>query len=182
MYEFIRNDIAILQAIQEDTLVPPSQAQISERANVSKSSVNERLRSLRDAGIIRNWSAVLQPRAVGIQIIALVGIVLRQHDRETLLTLENAITNSLKFPEILECYSLTGEYDYLLKVAVPDIDKYAEFIHDKLVPLNVISSLNSHIILREVLVRTKLPLDHIRPSGKVQRSKKEGAAASVSEC
>lgn len=122
-----RTDRAILSALLADGRI--SNAQLAEKVGLSPSPCWQRVRKLEDAGIISGYAAILDQGKLGISETVIIEVVLDRHDEETLDTFGRAMA---AMPEVLEIYLTTGEYDYLIKVAVSGTTGYEEFLRRKL--------------------------------------------------
>jgi len=122
-----RMDKAIIAALQADGRI--SNAQLAEQIGLSPSPCWQRVRKLEKAGIISGYTAVIDSSRLGISEIVIVEVVLDRHDDEILDAFGKAMTS---IPEVLEVYLTTGEYDYLIKVAVSGTVGYEEFLRKKL--------------------------------------------------
>jgi len=108
-------DQKILALVQRDAKLP--QAEVARRVGLSTAAVNERLRKLENAGVIRRYVAVMDPRSVGMSITAFVEVFI-EHPRHEAVFIERL----LEMDEVLECHHVTGEFSLLLKVRVRDMD------------------------------------------------------------
>lgn len=108
-------DQKILALVQRDAKLP--QAEVARRVGLSTAAVNERLRKLENAGVIRRYVAVVDPRSVGMSITAFVEVFI-EHPRHEAVFIERL----LEMDEVLECHHVTGEFSLLLKVRVRDMD------------------------------------------------------------
>ena len=108
-------DQKILALVQRDAKLP--QAEIARRVGLSTAAVNERLRKLENAGVIRRYVAVVDPRSVGMSITAFVEVFIEHPRHEAVF-----IDRLLELDEVLECHHVTGEFSLLLKVRVRDMD------------------------------------------------------------
>jgi Lrp/AsnC family transcriptional regulator, leucine-responsive regulatory protein len=162
------NDVNILKEIQKPSKEPLSGSDIAARVNLSPSAVSEKLRRFRNEGIISSWSAQIHAEKVNIDLIFLVGVSIAPHTRENLFIFEENFKNighnpewKRRFPQVLECYLLTGDYDYMLKVAARDKKDYRKFVHEELPSLPNIEKITSMMVLDEIHFSTELPLDHL---------------------
>lgn len=146
-------DRSILRAYQDNPAI--SLEELGRRVGLSHTPCWRRLRKLESAGIIRGTSVELDREALGLGIIVLVQIRLRQHDEDTLLEFEAGIQRQ---PEILDCYSVAGDHDYFLKVACRDAKDYERLLKKTLAHLPGVVSINSHFALNEVKHTNRLPL------------------------
>jgi len=151
-----RIDLAILRALQADARLP--NAQLAERVGLSPSPCLRRVRRLERGGLIRGHATVLEPRALGLGVNAFVSVTLTDQARPELESFEAAVG---AWPEVMECYLVTGDFDYLLRVVVTDLDAYQRFLIDRLTRLPGVSNIKSSFALKEVSRRHALPLAHL---------------------
>lgn len=146
-------DRRILGALQRDA--GASTAEIAKQVNLSISPCWRRIRRLENAGVIRARVALLDPHALGLEITVFASVKLSAHGRQSLSDFESAIEN---FPEVIGCYVMTGEVDYLLHVVTHDIRSYERFLRDELLQLPSIREVHSQIALSQLKQTTELPL------------------------
>ena len=147
-------DRQILGHLQRNARV--SNAKLAELVGLSPAPCLRRIRALEEAGIIRDYVALLDTRAVGRAVTVFIEIRLDLQVKDRLDILERAIR---EWPEVLECNLMTGDADYMLRVAVPDVDAYEHFLRDKLTRLEGVASVKSSFALKQVKYTTALPLD-----------------------
>lgn len=149
-------DIKILNALQEDASI--SNVELANRVGLSQSPCLRRVKALEDAKIIRKRVTLLDPRAIDLSVNVFVSVTLEKQVRERLQDFEKQV---LRRPEVLECYLMTGEADYLLRVVVQDLDAYERFLKNHLTRIPGVASIKSSFALNQVQYRTALPLNHI---------------------
>ncbi|MYI75460.1 MAG: Lrp/AsnC family transcriptional regulator [Acidobacteria bacterium] len=147
-------DRRILTHLQRDARM--TNAKLAERVGLSPAPCLRRVRALEAAGIIRDYVALLDSRAVGRAVTVFIEIRLDLQVKDRLDILERAIR---EWPEVLECSLMTGDADYMLRVAVPDVDAYEQFLRDKLTRLEGVASIKSSFALKQVKYTTALPID-----------------------
>lgn len=128
---------------------------LSNVLDLSVTAVYERVKKLENSGIIKNYVALLDREAVGKTFIAFCHIKLSQHTQDYVVKFEKEVT---KLPEVLECYHISGDYDYILKVIVEDMQAFREFMVNKLTSINHIGSTHSMFMINEVKHTTKIEL------------------------
>lgn len=148
-----RIDYRILQHLQNDARV--SNAELAERVGLSPSPCLRRVRALEQAGILKRYVALVDPRAVGLPISVVVNVSLRSQERAALEEFETQIQ---RCPEVMECYLMTGNSDYLLRIVVPDLESYERFLADTLTRIPGVANIQSGLALKQVIYRTELPL------------------------
>ena len=146
-------DRAILQMLQEDAFLTTKE--IAAVLGLTNTPVFERVKRLEREGYIARYTALLDRRKIGLPMLVLCDVLLKEHNRDFLLRFEASVVG---LPEVLECHHVTGEYDYLLKVAVRDMDDYQRFIKEKLATLENIGRVQSHFVMTEVKNSTVLPV------------------------
>ena len=146
-------DRQILTHLQRNARM--SNARLAERVGLSPAPCLRRIRALEEAGIIRDYVALVDSRAVGRAVTVFIEIRLDLQVKDRLDILERAIR---EWPEVLECNLMTGDADYLLRVAVPDVDAYEHFLRDKLTRLEGVASIKSSFALKQVKYTTALPI------------------------
>ena len=148
-----RFDRAILQALQLDGRVTNST--LAERVNLSESACLRRMRALEESGIIEGYTARINQQRAGCPVNVFVNITLDRQDEVDLRKFEEAVR---KIPEVMECYLMTGDYDYTLRVVVADTADY-ERIHSKnLTRLPGVARIHSSFALRTVQKSKELPI------------------------
>jgi Lrp/AsnC family leucine-responsive transcriptional regulator len=146
-------DRKILALLQQDGRM--SLAALSEKVGLSPSPCLRRVRLMEKAGIIARYVAVLNQRAVGLPVSVFVSIKLESQREEALTKFGRAIA---RWPEVLECYLMTGPRDYLLRVVVADLSAYEQFLKQKLTRLDGIASIESSFALEQVKYTNVLPV------------------------
>ncbi len=146
-------DIRVLDILQTDTTLPVTE--IAERVNSSKSVVWRRIQRMLDAGVIRERVAVLDPQKLGLGVLVFSHIKMSKHGRGALPRFIDAIKG---FPEVIECHTLMGDVDFLLKIVVADIAEYEDFFWHKLSQIEVVLEVSSSISMSQVVTTTRLPL------------------------
>jgi Lrp/AsnC family transcriptional regulator len=146
------SDRKLLQALQDD--VSFSQIELAERSGLSRTSVWRRLRELEEAGVIEGRVALLNPEALGLQIHVLLSVSMVKHSDETRRAFEVHVEN---LPEVMECFSVSGERDYLLQIISRDMESYNEFLNTKILHHASVHSASSSFALRRVKYTTAVP-------------------------
>jgi len=149
-------DRKILEIIQRNALA--SVAELGEQVGLSQSTCWRRVNLLEQAGVIRSRVALLNAKVLGLEVTVFANIKLSAHGRRALAEFEEAITI---LPEVLECFAMGGEMDYLLRIVARDIASYERFLREKLLQMATVREVHSHIALSEVKFATALPLPDI---------------------
>lgn len=153
-------DRKILKLLQSDATM--SAGDIAAQVGLSQSPCWRRINRLEKRGIIRRRVALLDRRALGLNVVVFAHIKLSAHGRKKLPEFENAIRD---FPEVLDCFTTTGEVDYILKVVTRDIESYEHFFRNHLSQLPSVLDINSTIGLSNIKSTTELPLDLVEQKG-----------------
>ena len=148
-----RFDKLILKALQRDGRM--SNKQLAQQVHLSESACLRRVRALEDSGMIDRYVAMLSQARAGIPGNVLVHIGLHREEQSELAAFEKAVQ---EIPEVMECYLMTGEFDYLLRVVVTDMADFERIHKDELTRLPGVARVNSSVAIRTVLKRTELPL------------------------
>jgi DNA-binding Lrp family transcriptional regulator len=146
-------DRAILEALQKDGRI--SNVQLAARVNLSESACLRRVRALEDEGYIDRYVALVNQSRVGLGGNVLVHIGLHREEQSELAAFEAAVRN---IPEVMECYLMTGEFDYLLRVVVADMADFERLHKEALTRLPGVARVNSSVAIRTVQKKTELPL------------------------
>lgn len=148
-----RTDYRILHHLQNDARL--TNLELAEKVGLSPSPCLRRVKALEQGGIIRRYVGIVDAVAVGLPISAFVNVSLHSQDREALEMFQARVTT---FPEVMECYLMTGSADYLLRVVVPDLESYERFLADKLTRIPGIGNIQTSFALKPVVYKTELPL------------------------
>ena len=148
-----RTDRAILNELQDDGRL--SNVNLAERVNLSESACLRRVKALEESGVIERYAMIVNQEAVGVASNVFVEITLNGQQQQDLDALERAIK---KIPEVMECYLMSGDYDYLVRVVVEDIQDYERLHRDSLTKLPGVLRVRSSFSLRAVTKRTTLPI------------------------
>ena len=150
-------DKKILDRLQRDSTI--AVADLAEQVGLSQSTCWRRINLLEQAGIIRSRVALLDPKALGIEVTVFANIKLSAHGRRSLNEFEEAISQC---PEVVECYTMSGEMDFLLRIVARDIEAYERFLRETLLQMPSVQEVHSHIALSRVKHTTALPLTAAR--------------------
>lgn len=146
-------DRAILDQLQRDARI--SNVALAERVNLSPAPCLRRVRDLESAGVIRRHVTLLDPQALGLDVSVFIQVRLEKQIGSALRTFEETIEAC---PEVMECYLMTGDADYLLRVVAPNLDALQKFIVNRLATVPHIASIRSSIALKQVKYKTELPI------------------------
>jgi len=146
-------DERLLRLLQEDARL--SHVALSERVHLSPSQCARRLQRLEQAGVVEGYAVRLDERRMGFGVTALVNVSLERHGESPAATLHAALE---ELPEVVECLLTTGDADYQLRVVVPDLERFSDFIVRKLMRIPGITGIRSSIVLEQVKTFKGLPL------------------------
>ena len=149
-------DIRILAELQPDARL--STTELANRVALTATPCARRIRLLERAGFIGGYVTLLDQRAVGLPVNAFVEVRLTRERQEEVRAFESSVRS---YPEVMECWAMSGGYDYLLRVVTADLQAYNRFMRDKLLCLPSVSRVETGFGLEQVLGRTALPLDQL---------------------
>lgn len=144
-------DLSILKLLQKNSKL--TNKALSTHLSLSVTAVYERIKKLEKTGIIKGYVALLSKEKLEQSFVAFCHVKLIQHSQDNVKQFEKEV---IKIDEVLECYHLSGDYDYLLKVHVKDMESYRNFMIEKLTNLNHIGSTHSMFMINEVKHTTAL--------------------------
>lgn len=151
-----RHDLAILQALQRNAEL--THAALGEQIHLSGSQVSRRVQRLRDSGVIRGQVALLDAAMLDLGVLAFTFVSLERHGRPYGADFERRLQ---ALPEVQECYSVSGEADYMLRIVARDLPAFSEFMTRTLTALPGVRTVTSHISLQKIKQTTELPLDQL---------------------
>lgn len=152
--ELDRYDRRILEELQKDGRI--SNQELAERIGLSPSPCLRRVRALEEAGLIVGYRAMLDPKKLGLSLMALIHISMDRHTPERFAHFEERVA---ALPEVMECLLVTGQdADYQLKVVVRDMDAFQALLLEKITRIEGVSGVHSSFILRRVVDKTSLPV------------------------
>lgn len=153
MSELDKKDRQILHQLQREGR--QSNHELARRVDLSPSPCWRRVRQLEDDGVIAAYVALLDPRTVGLPVLAYAHVSLENHHAETVQSFD-ALINEL--PEVLECCAMSGEYDYLLKVRTSSMETYEHFLRSGLLRHPGVRAVNTSFVLSQRKFTTALPI------------------------
>ena len=142
MEKFDKIDRNILKILQEDGKI--TVAALSRQQGLSATAIYERIRKLEKEGVIKKYVALLDPKKINKNLTVFISISIKNHARSYLAKFEQTI---LTYPEIMECYHIAGNFDFLLKAQLRDMEEYQQFILTKLSVDNNIDKVQSSFVL-----------------------------------
>lgn len=151
-------DLRILDELQQNARL--SNVELAARVHLSPSPCLARVRALEEAGLISRYVTLLNPLALGLSVSVFIQIRLERQVERALELFQDAIS---AYPEVMECYLMTGDSDYLIRVVVPDVQALERFIVDELSKIPGVANIRSSFALKQVKYKTALPLPHGKP-------------------
>lgn len=151
-----RTDRRILELLQQDGRL--TNAELAERVALSPSPCLRRVRALEEAGVIRQYVALVEPGEVGLGLLAYVVVKLEKRGKMPVDEFSRAVK---AWPEVVACYAMTGDMDYLLRVHVEDLEHFSRFVLDRLLMQPGVIDVKSNFVLERIKDTTALPLAHL---------------------
>ncbi len=146
-------DLEIIRILQKNA--KSTIKELADALNLSNTPVFDRIKRLEKSGVITGYTALVNRRKLGLNLMAFCTLTLKGHNAEFLKQFETDVN---LLPEVIECYHLTGSFDYLLKVLVGDMADYQEFVTKKLTSLANIDRVTSSFVLTELKNEAVLPI------------------------
>lgn len=153
MTDLSPQDLRLLDILQHDGKLPVQD--LARRAGLSASPAWRRVRRLEEAGVIARYVALLDPKALGLDTMAYVHVSLTDHNADNIARFDRFVDAE---PHIVECCSITGTDDYLLKIVVRDAEALEAFLMNRLLAMEIVRSTTTHFVLRQKKYATALPL------------------------
>ena len=151
-----RIDRRILEHLQRDGRL--SNQELAERVGLSPSPCLRRVRALERSGVIRQYAALLDPLRVGLGLLAYVTVKLEKRGKMPVDQFTRAVQG---WPEVIACFSMTGDMDYLMRVQVVDLPHYSRFIMDQLLKQPGVIDIRTNFVLERIKETTALPLERL---------------------
>lgn len=152
-----RSDIKILEALQRNGRI--SNLELAEAIGLSPTPCSRRVRALEESGIIDRTVTLLDPKKLDLRMTAIIQISMDKHTPDRFERFEAAV---ISYPEVQECLLITGsQADYQLKVVVPDMEYFQEFLLGRLTRIEGVSGVQSSFVMKKPVDRTALPLQHL---------------------
>ena len=149
-------DFKILAELQQNSDL--SNLELAEKVGLSPSPCLRRVKMLQKTGVIKNKVTLIDAEKIGLNVSVFVQVTLEKQIEENLSAFESEID---KCPEVVECYLMTGEADYLLRIVVTDLQAYEHFLKDRLTRFPGVLNIRSSFALNQVKYSTALPLTHL---------------------
>lgn len=160
-------DIRLLQLLQHDAR--HTNKELADKVGMSVTAVYERIHRMEERGLIKRYVALVDREAIGKSLLAFAIVKVKEHSKSALRGFEREV---IKFAEVMECYQLTGQFDFLLKIAIRDMKEYNGFLMDKLATLPNIASVETMFVVSEGKVETAYALDP--PAARKSPKKQKG--------
>ncbi len=146
-------DVSVLRMLQQDARV--THKELAKQVSLSPPGLVKRLRRLERAGVVRQYTTLVDREAIGLDLLCFVHVTLGHHQIEAVRRFREAV---VEIPEVLECHHVTGEFDYLIKVLVRNHHHLESFLVEKLTPLPGVDRIRTSVVLREVKCTTAIPI------------------------
>lgn len=146
-------DLRILRLLQHQAKV--TNKEVAAELGLTASPVYERIRKLERTGVIRRYVALIDREQLGLRLLVFCNVSIKEHTRPYILQFEREIQT---LPEVLECFHTAGGFDYLLKIVVPDMNAYQQFLVQKLAALENIGRVQSSFVMDEIKHDTQIPI------------------------
>ena len=151
--ELDATDLALLRLLQQNGEL--THRELALQVHKAVATIHERVRRLKENGFIKRTVAILDRKKIDRNLIAFSQVLLNDHTHETLGNFEREVS---KFPEVMECFQMTGSFDFILRIATSDMDAYHDFYRNKLSLLPNITTVQSFFVLSETKSDTAYPL------------------------
>ena len=158
MNQLDRHDTLLLTELQRDAR--QTVQQLAAAVGLSSTPCWKRVKEMEASGVIRGYTALVDREKVGLTLCVLAEVNLTRHNEDDVRRFEKAVLDS---PQIVSCHATTGQADYVLKVLVPDIKSYENFLHETAFKLPGVTHVRSSVVLKEVKAETRLPLEPAAP-------------------
>ncbi len=151
-----RYDAAILDQLQKDGRLPI--VELAEQVGLSSTPCARRVKQMEQAGIIQGYTAVIDPGQLGLKVQAFVQVRLSRHTDENIEQFRRAVDN---MEEVVSCHAMTGAYDLLLQVVVPDLEQLSNVVLKKLMNIRAVRDVHSSIVLNTIKRSSRVPVRHL---------------------
>jgi len=146
-------DLQILHHLQNDARI--SNIDLADKVGLTPSPCLRRVKALEDGGVIRKYVGLVDPAKLGLPISIFINVSLQRQERGQLEEFETTICG---FPEVMECYLMTGSSDYLVRIVVPEVQAFERFLADHLTRIPGVANIQSSFAVKQVVYNTQLPL------------------------
>lgn len=146
-------DKTLLGLLQHDAEL--TYKQLGAKLNRSETAVRARIKKLKDQGYIKKYTVLVDPAKIGSGLIAYTQVTIIKHDRQSLLDFQQQV---ILLPEVMECYHMNGTYDFLLRIAIKDMDEYSNVLMAKLSQLSGVAHMITFFVMKELKYDTSYNL------------------------
>ena len=146
-------DLQILHHLQNDARI--SNIDLADKVGLTPSPCLRRVKALEDRGVIRKYVGLVDPAKLGLPISIFINVSLERQEQGQLEEFETTIR---RFPEVMECYLMTGSSDYLVRIVVPELQAFERFLADHLTRIPGVANIQSSFAVKQVVYNTQLPL------------------------
>ena len=146
-------DCRLLHYVQSNAKI--ANTELADHLGLSPSPCLRRVKTLEKNGVIKRYVGIIDPVLVGLPISVFITVRLRNQGRDALEEFASYIS---KYEEVMECYLMTGSSDYLLRVIMPDMESYEQFLFDKITTIPCVDNIESSFSLKRVIYRTEMPI------------------------
>ena len=153
-YRLDKKDRLLLEHLQGDARM--TNTELARRVDLSPPGLQKRVRKLEDAGVIEQYVTLLNREALGYDMLCFVQVTLQRHEPEAIRNFRKVV---LTMPEVMECFHITGEYDYLLKIIIRNREHLETFLVETLTPVPGMDKIRTSLVLREIKKTSRIPLD-----------------------
>lgn len=152
-----RTDRRIIDALQKDGRL--TNLELAEKVSLSPSPCLRRVRRLEEAGVIKQYVALVDPAKLGLGLLAYVSVKLEKRGKMPIDAFSDAVA---RWPEVVACYAMTGDMDYLLRVQVEDLDHFSRFLMDHVLKQTGVLDVRSNFVLDRIKETTAVPVASLR--------------------
>lgn len=152
-YVIDQTDKGILKLLQADARL--TNKEIAGRLNRSVTPIHTRIKRLQEEGYIKKYTALVEPTKIGRGLIGFIQVQLKEHSQHSLMAFQQEV---VKLAEVMECYHMTGVFDFLLKIAIKDINEYNELMMQKLSQLPDVGTIQSFFVMSAAKNETAYPI------------------------
>jgi Lrp/AsnC family leucine-responsive transcriptional regulator len=153
-YQLDQTDMGILQLLQQDARL--THKELAHRLHKSVTPIHIRVRRLQEQGYIKRYTAILDAAKIGRGMIAYTQVQIKEHSQERLMAFQQEV---VKINEVMECYHMTGAFDFLLRIAISDMNEYNDVLMNKLSKLPDVGMMQSFFVMSETKNETSYVLD-----------------------
>lgn len=153
MEKLDKTDLALLRELQQDSM--QTTKELAAKLNLTPTPIHERVKRLEREGYIKKYVALLDPEKMQRGLVVFCSVTLKQHQRDIGAKF---VKDIISLEEVTECYNVSGDYDFMLKVMVKDMPSYQNFIMNKLASIENIGSTHSMFVMGEIKHETALPI------------------------